>query len=386
MKAAFYSYLPTGGAVRVAGHQLYHLRKRFQWRAHLPEGGAPLLPESGVPVHRYAFPHGRRLRGLRRLFAPVLLWRKALAYDRLCGRIAAQIDADGAEVLLVHPSMIQSSPPLLYMTNVPSVFYCEEYPRYIYEPGMRKTGHLLTELLILPLLRREKRLDRLAARKATVLVANSRYMAGRLQEVYDREAVAVLPGVDADVFTPGGGKEGYVLTVGALSHYKRHHLVVEALGMIPDGDRPPMVTVGDRGSPGYRESLRALASRLDVDLTILQGIPDERLIDLYRNAFVVACPQRNEPYGLVPLEAMACGTPAVAVDQGGFRENVLHGENGLLVPVSSRAMADAFAHLRQNPGMIEEMGRKGREFVVSSRSSRVEADTVARLMEEAAGK
>jgi glycosyltransferase involved in cell wall biosynthesis len=386
LRAAFYSYLPTGGAVRVAGHQLYHLRNRFEWTAHLPEGGASLLPESGVPIHPYPFPEGRRLHGVRRLFAPVLLWRKALAYDRLCGRIAAEIDADGAEGLLAHSSLIQASPPLLSMVSVPSVYYCHEYPRYIYEPGMHKTGHRLTDLLILPLLRREKRLDRAAARDATVLATNSRYMADKLKDVYERETIVVAPGVDTDVFTPGGDRDSYVLTVGALSHYKRHHLVIEALGMIPDGNRPPMVTVGDRGSPAYTESLRALASRLGVDLTIMQGIPDERLIELYRSASVVACPQRNEPYGLVPLEAMACGTPVVAVNQGGFKENVREGENGFLVDVGPRAIAEALVRLMKSPETLETMGRSGREFVVTSRSSRVEADKVARLMEKASAR
>jgi len=381
LRAAFYSYLPTGGAIRVAGHQLYHLRDRFEWRAHLPEGGEPPRPESGVPVRRYPFPEGRRLRGLRRLLAPLLLWRKALAYNRLCRLMAGEMEAEGNRVLLAHTSLIVSSPPLLSMTAIPSVYYCHEYPRYIYEPGLHKTGSALTDLMILPLLRRERRVDRMAARDATVLATNSRYMAGMLRSVYGREAVPVPPGVDTDVFRPGGSRSGFVLTVGALAPYKRHHLAVEAMGLLPPDSRPSMVAVGDRGSRRYAAELQEMAQRSGVNLEVMRGVSDEELLNLYRSAAVVACPQQDEPYGLVPLEAMACGTPVVAVDQGGFRENVLDGECGLLVEISAEAMAEGLGKLLGDRRLARAMGQEGREFVVSRRSSRVEADRVAGLME-----
>ncbi|MCK4806028.1 MAG: glycosyltransferase family 4 protein [Candidatus Aegiribacteria sp.] len=387
MQAAFYSFLPTGGAIRVAGHQLYHLRDRFSWRAYLPEGGTPLLPETSVPVSSYAFPAGRSLKGVARIAAPLLLWRKALAYRNLCGRIARDVIVDGSRALLAHSSLIITSPPLLSFPGPPSVYYCHEYPRYIYEKGVHKTGSAVTDLLIAPLLTWEKRVDRQAAQSATILATNSRYMAENLRRVYRRKVVVVPPGVDTDVFTPCQGVRGnYVLTVGALSEFKRHHLVVEALARIPEKHRPPMMTAADRGDEGYTGYLSALALRLGVSLALEREVPDSRLLELYRGAQVVVCPQRNEPYGLVPLEAMACGTPVVAVNQGGFRENVIDGENGLLVPVDAESIAEALLFLFENPCRASIMGATGREFVLSHRSSRVEAETVAKLMDKVSGK
>ncbi|MCD4708685.1 MAG: glycosyltransferase family 4 protein [Candidatus Sabulitectum sp.] len=384
MKTALFSFLPSGGAVRVAGQQLYNLRNRFNWSLYLPEGGVPLLPESGAPVISYPFPAGKRLRRAARLAAPLFLWRKATAYSKLCGRIAQDIVSNGAEVLLAHTSLIIASPPLLSFKKTPSVYYCHEYPRYIYEKRMYKTGSAVTDLLIAPLLAREKRLDRQAAQAASILVTNSLFMAQKLEEVYLRKAVVVSPGVNTDFFTPvRENKENFVLTVGALSEFKRHHLVVKALSTIPESQRPAMVTVADRGEEGYAGNLSSMASRLGVNLTIEQGISDSRLLELYRSAVVVACPQRNEPYGLVPLEAMACGAAVVAVNQGGFRENVTHGVNGLLVDPDITSMAEAIQHLCSKPDDSFAMGTAGREFVVSQRSSRVEAEAIAKLMEEA---
>ncbi len=386
MKTAFYSFLPSGGAARVAGHQLYHLRNRFKWRAYLPEGGVPLLPESGVSVASYSFPAGQPLRGIARIAAPLLLWKKALAYRNLCGRIAGDVTADGAEVLLAHSSLIITSPPILSFPGPPSVYYCHEYPRYIYEKGLHKTGSAITDLLIAPLLAWEKKVDRKAAQSANILATNSEFMAKKLRRVYRRKVVVVHPGVNTNVFTPCREVRGkFVLTVGALSEFKRHHMVVEALSLIPEKHRPPMVTAADRGDEGYARYLSSMASKLGVSLSVEKQVPDNRLLELYRGALAVVCPQRNEPYGMVPLEAMACGTPVVAVNQGGFRENVIDGENGLLVPADAESIAEAIKYFFSNPRHASDMGATGREFVLSHRSSRVEAEAVAELIEEASG-
>jgi glycosyltransferase involved in cell wall biosynthesis len=387
MNTAFYCFLPSGGAVRVAGHQLYHLRNRFKWRAYLPEGGTPLLPEAGVSVKTYSFPAGQPLKGIARIAAPLLLWRKALAYRSLCGRIARDLTADSAEVLLAHSSLIITSPPILSFPGPPSVYYCHEYPRYIYEKGLYKTGSAITDLLIAPLLAWERRVDKRAAQSATILATNSGYMAKKLRRVYRRKVVVVHPGVDTDVFTPcREARRNLVLTVGALSEFKRHHLVVEALSRIPEKYRPPMVTAADRGDESYASYLSSMASKLGVSLTVERQVPDNRLLELYRSALVVVCPQRNEPYGLVPLEAMACGTPVVAVNQGGFRENVIDGETGLLIPVDVESITEGIQYFCSNPRHVSDMGATGREFVLLHRSSRVEAEAVAELIEEASEK
>jgi glycosyltransferase involved in cell wall biosynthesis len=385
MKTGFFGYLPSGGAVRVAGHQLYHLRKQFDWTVYLPEGGAPLLPEAGVSGRQYSFPHGKRLKGVLRLAAPFLLWRKALSYRRLSRSIAEDILRDGCVSVLAHSSLIISSPPLLSYLECDSVYYCHEYPRYIYEQGIHKTGSALSDLLIAPLLAWERKVDRQSALDAGIIATNSSFMAKKLRSVYGREVTVVNPGVDTEVFTPSDdSREGFVLTVGALSEFKRHDLAVKALALIAENIRPKMVTVADRGNQRYADYLEALAGKLRVSLRIMRGISDERLISLYRKAAVVVCPQRNEPYGLVPLEAMACGTPVVAVDQGGFRENVMDGTNGLLVPPDPMRIAEAVESVVSDPKYAYDLGSNGREYVVSNRSSLLEAERIAILLKETA--
>lgn len=363
--------------MRDAGQMLYRLRERFTWELHAPEGAAPLLPESGLPLVRHPFPEGRRISGPARLAAPLLLWRKAGAYIRLCARVAEAIDRSGAGTILVCPSMILTSPPLLGMLSIRSVYYCHEYPRYIYERGIHKTGSRLGDLLIGPLLLREKRLDHQAARAATVLLANSAFMAPRLERVYGRAAEILRPGVDTDFFTPGEASvRGHLVSVGALNPFKGHHLVVEALSLLPEELRPRLYVIADRGSPGYAAALAESAVRLGVDLVVERGVGDERLRDLYRGALAAVCAQMSEPYGLVPLEAGACGTPTVAVREGGFLENVQDGGTGRLVDRTPEAIAEALSEFLADPAGASAMGLRAAEFVRAERTADAEASAM----------
>jgi len=381
MRAAFYHYLPTGGAVRDAGQMLFRLRDRFSWELHFPEGAAPLLPDSGLHVRRYGFPGGRSITGAARLAAPLLLWRKASAYLSLSRKIAEAVDSSGAEVLLACPSMIISAPPLLGMISTPSVYYCHEFPRYIYERGIFKTGSRLGDMLIHPLLIRERRLDLQAVRSAGVLLANSSFMAPRLEQVYGREAKVLRPGVDTEFFHPGGGeKVGHLISVGALSPFKGHHIVVRAVAALSARLRPRLYVVSDRGSPGYATGLKELAARTGVDLVIERGATDTRLRELYRGALAAVCAQKLEPYGLVPLEAGACGTPSVAVRQGGFQENIEDGITGRLVEPIPSAISEALAELIADPDAASLMGRRAMEFVRTHRTANSQADTMATIL------
>ena len=70
-----------------------------------------------------------------------------------------------------------------------------------------------------------------------------------------------------------------------------------------------------------------------------------------------------EPFGLVPLESMACGTPVVAVKEGGVKESVLHEETGLLVERNPEIFSEAILRLLQDPELTKTLGENGRQYV-----------------------
>ncbi len=116
----------------------------------------------------------------------------------------------------------------------------------------------------------------------------------------------------------------------------------------------------------------------DPIIWIPQILPKEDVITLYTHASVFVCPSVYEPFGIINLEAMACGTPVAASAVGGIPEIVVPGETGLLVPIETRGatdfepmapdtyarnLADAINRLLDNPSGLVEMGRKSRQRV-----------------------
>jgi glycosyltransferase involved in cell wall biosynthesis len=93
-------------------------------------------------------------------------------------------------------------------------------------------------------------------------------------------------------------------------------------------------------------------------------VSDETLLQLYNRAQVVACASILEPFGLVPLEAMACAAPVVAVAEGGLRESVVPGVTGYLVDRSPVEFGQAIARLVTDPALARRMGEAGRDLVL----------------------
>jgi glycosyltransferase involved in cell wall biosynthesis len=184
--------------------------------------------------------------------------------------------------------------------------------------------------------------DVATAARVDHFVADSRYVAGRIRRYYGRESEVILPAVDSEWFTPGDGGGGdYDLIVSALAPYKRIELALEAYR--GTGRRLKVAGTGPEA-----ERLRALAPP---EAEFLGWVDDAALRDLYRGCRAVIMPG-VEDFGIVPLEAMACGRPAVVFAEGGGSETVIHGETGVVfeepTPASLRAAIDSLQGISFN--------------------------------------
>jgi glycosyltransferase involved in cell wall biosynthesis len=99
---------------------------------------------------------------------------------------------------------------------------------------------------------------------------------------------------------------------------------------------------------------------------VLQNIRDEDLVQLLNQAAAMAYAPRLEPFGYAPLEANACGTPVIAVAEGGVRETVRDGYTGYLVEADPRAMATAIIRLLDDPHEARKMGEQTVEFAAKN--------------------
>jgi len=185
--------------------------------------------------------------------------------------------------------------------------------------------------LLRPVLAGLARWDRKTAGRVDRYVAISHYVAGRIRRYYNRESDVVYPPVDTEFFQPDGRvPEGYLLIVSALVPYKRIDLAIDAARLAG----LPLRVVGEGPDADH---LRERADGAAVEF--LGHQTDEAIRDLYRGATAVVLPG-EEDFGIVPVEAQACGRPVVALARGGALETVRDGVTGVLVPEPT---ADAFA-------------------------------------------
>jgi glycosyltransferase involved in cell wall biosynthesis len=227
---------------------------------------------------------------------------------------------------------------------------------------------------------RMARWDRDTAGRADRYVAISHYVAGRIRRYYNREATVVYPPVDTDFFSPAISPVSqnaiarpYALVVSALVPYKRVELAIDACRLAG----VPLRVVGD--GPERARLERTASSGVE----FLGRRSDDEVRELYRGAAVTLLPG-EEDFGIVPVEAQACGSPVVALDRGGAVETVVPDETGVLVDdPSAAAFADGISQAlraRFDPVVIRRHAERFGRTRFSNEMSALIADEAAQAL------
>ena len=241
---------------------------------------------------------------------------------------------------------------------------------------------------------------------ADVITANSVAEVHELARLYGADPArvdVVAPGVDAALFSVGSrpgaraalglGAESILLFVGRIQPLKGLDVAVETLAELRRSKRDARLVVvgGASGTAGEAELRRiersARANGLADRITLVAPQPHHLLSTYYRAADVCLVPSRSESFGLVALEAAACGVPVVAADVGGLRTLVDHGRTGLRIGGRDAAKyAAAVCSLLDDPALAQSMGHVGAEMArryswtaTAGRLRRIFEDLAARV-------
>jgi glycosyltransferase involved in cell wall biosynthesis len=255
-----------------------------------------------------------------------------------------QLPACDLVISLSHCVAKSACPP----PGVPHLCYCFTPMRYAWHMrqsyfARQRQGGLKARLLD-HLLARLRRWDRATANRVSHFVAISRTVQQRIAECYDRDSRVIYPPVDTDFYTPAAvPREDHYLVVSAFAPYKRIDLAIAACRHL----RRTLVIIG---SGQQEQQLRGLAGP---DVHFLGWQSDEQVRTQLRRCRALLFPG-EEDFGIVPVEAQACGTPVIAFDRGGATETLTIG--------SDRQEPTGLLFAEQTPEcLVEAIGRFEKE-------------------------
>lgn len=378
MKIALYHNLPSGGAKRAvfewtrrlsASHQIdvYSLSTADHEFCDIRPYVRGYRIFDFTPHEPFKSPWGR-LNRLQR-------WRDLGRLTHIARRIALEINSSSYDVVFIHPDLYTFIPILPRFLEMPTAFYLHEpfgptFERQFERPYLKKNTKLreISKRLDPFHILYTHRLDnaRLASTKRTTqFLANSRFTQEQMKLQYGIDAPVCYCGVDTDAFLPMPGitKENCVISVGSLTPHKGFDFLIESLAHIPNDQRPTLKLVSNWVSIDERTYLEGLAARYNIELHVLVNLDTEHLALEYNKASICVYAPILESFGLVPLEAMACGIPIVGVGEAGVRETVRHGETGILTDRDPHYFAQALRDLCQDSARRLQMGHRGREYV-----------------------
>jgi glycosyltransferase involved in cell wall biosynthesis len=389
MRIAIWHNLPSGGGKRA----LYHLAQGLVERGHHLESWCPpgaeqsflplseFIPEHVVPFEwRPPIVRGR----LDSLLSPYReMTSKIAAMERHCVQCAAEINTGGFDVVFAHPCAMFRVTGIGRHVQIPAALYLQEPYRSLYEALPRlpwlalsrssespwalvSMKRFVRDLVRVQALRVQAREERDNVGAFDQILVNSQFSRESVLRAYGLDARVSYLGVAVDQFRPlGTPRERLVVGVGTIGHHKGADTAVRAIATIPKDSRPPLVWIGNDADPEYQREVEVLAESLGVSFVSRVDVSDKELLEVLNQAAVMVYTSRLEPFGLAPLEANACETPVVAVAEGGVREAIRHGVNGILV--SDRRpdrIGQALMQVLEDSALARRLGEQGRAHVM----------------------
>jgi glycosyltransferase involved in cell wall biosynthesis len=189
-------------------------------------------------------------------------------------------------------------------------------------------------------------------------VAISDFIARRVWKFYKREADVIYPPVETERLTLHTEKSDYYLALSRLVPYKKTDLIVEAFAQMPDRK---LVVIGD--GPQMKDLKKMAAGNIE-----LLGFQPNSVVEDHLKHAKALIYAAEEDFGIVPVEAQACGTPVIAYGKGGTLETVIPGETGFFFNRQEpEALIQAVKDFESNPALPPEKIRLNAERFSKSR-------------------
>jgi glycosyltransferase involved in cell wall biosynthesis len=260
----------------------------------------------------------------------------------------------------------------LIAKKIPSIWYCHEPSDFIHNKEAIKNLDGGIYWLTRTTVRTAKVLDCSISRLFDVVLCNSKYTRSIIRDIYKIDAEVVYPGVDLEHFRPyekqnryrDDGQKKVIFTVNYLTRTKRIDFLLLVVDKLLKKRNDFVVKIAGMGDD--EQYLRALSRKLKLNKFVeFLGFVDENKLPFYYNeSYLVVYPAAFERFGLVPIEAMACGKPVVACVPGGPAETVIHNRTGILINYNDlEGMVNALDSLLSDSDKVIRMGKDAKKHV-----------------------
>lgn len=261
-------------------------------------------------------------------------------------KLAQKIDSQKFDLVFVTHDEHLQAPWILRYLKTKTVFLCQEPTRAFFEKFLDIDPNLP---LINKLYERTNRYFRKTAeitnaQYATTTIANSCYSVESIFRSYGTISTPIYLGIDNKQFHPQKTKrQNQILLVGNDEPQKGLKLAIDSVSCVPSKIRPKLLIASPRSI--ISKQLVHYAKLKGVNLKNVCHLNPDQLSKVYNQSLLTLATASLEPFGLSVVESMACGTPVVAVCEGGFRETVIDGKTGLLTPRNAQKIATAISKL-----------------------------------------
>jgi len=395
VRIAVWHNLPSGGGKRAL---FDHVRGLLDLGHYVEAWAPPSIDRDYLPldslIKQHIVPFGDdSYRISDKLQLTLHINRRIAAMEEHSARCAVEIGKGSFDVLLANSCMYFRSAPIGRHVAMPTLLYLQEPYRWLYEampdpiwaapkrsPGLTFAAALKSAFLDVRKVRNARVQVREEIRNAKSygrILCNSYFSRESILRAYGVDAEVCYLGIDTGNFRMKTGERSpFVVAVGSFTREKNPRLCIEAVARMR-APRPTLRWIGNFAHDDYLAEMSALAETLGVKLDVRIDIPDEDLLGSLQTAMAMIYTPRLEPFGLVPIEAGACGTPVVAVAEGGVRETVADGVNGLLVDAEPSSLAAALERLRDDPDLADRLGAEGRRLAETKWSLASATDRLA---------
>ena len=373
MKIAVFHNLPSGGAKRALYNNLAFLAKNNYVDAFIPStADEEYLPLKEIVNNVQTFKVKNSILGY--LFSSIKYFPDRVALtdlEKTQKSIAKEINKENYDVVICEQDRYTMAPFFLKYIKKPHVYYCQQsiifrelINRNFFKNAGIGTKNDLRSFRLRLYGSRMISIDKKIANYSKYMVVNSYFSHESILRSYGVNSFVSYLGVDTELFKPINiPKENFVLSVGHCLPEKGFEFIIKSIAKIETHIRPELVIVSDQGNIDWQNYLKSLAGELNVKLRILNLISDKELVLLYNKAKMVVYAPYLEPFGLVPLEAMSCGTPVVAVKEGGMRETVIHDQTGILTERDQSAFSNEITRLLLDSYKTEKLGKNSIKVV-----------------------